>query len=681
VQLLNYLREKELLLILDNFEHLLDGTGVLADILTSAHRVKLLLTSRERLKLHGEWVYEIQGLAVPEAKHAARLEAYSAAKLFLQSARRAQNDFSPSEAEKLAVVRLCRMVEGMPLGLELAANWVRLLSCAEIVDELAQSLGFLTTSFSNVLVRHRSIRAVFDHSWSLLSVEERSMFQRLSVFQGGFGREAAKQVAGASLSLLAALVDKSLLRRDRAGRYQMHELLRQYAAEKLEAAPAEKEAVQDRHGCYYLEFLRLQESRLKSRQQQQAMADIRMEVDNVRLACQWAIAHSWAREMGRAAQSLILFYDAQNWYYEAEALFRQAAEAFDREPSDRGEKERERGMGLGQVLAQHGWSSLRLGLFRIAKKQFQHSLVLLRRFGARIELADTLQQFGILTWLTGDFPEAQLLLQEGLAIYREHEVSQGIALCLGSLGLIAQSLGNYGEAKHLMQQGLAIFKEIGDSRWTAIALGHLIPVAYMLGDYTAAKQWLQESLTLSREIGDRWNIAHCLNHLGAMNYLSGLAEWTEAKRLHEESLTLYQELGDGWGRAVSLNYLGYVTCALAEYGAAKQYFLAALQTATDAQLMPVALNALVGLATLLSHLLTGEAEPGLTPMKERAGELLALVLSHPATGQEVKDKAQRLLTELQTKLPPQVIAAAHASGQTRTLEEVVAELLAETRDV
>jgi tetratricopeptide (TPR) repeat protein len=282
----------------------------------------------------------------------------------------------------------------------------------------------------------------------------------------------------------------------------------------------------------------------------------------------------------------------------------------------------------------------------------------------------------MVAWEGGEYQEAQLILQEGLTIFSEQQSKWDIALCLCCMGNVATLMGNYEEAKQLLQQALALAKETGDPKITAMILSYLGPVAHTLGEYTEAKQWLQESVTLSREIGDRWNMILCFNQLGAIAYQGGAAEWPEAKRLHEESLVLSKELGNRWETTVSLNYLGYVTCALAEYGAAQQHFLAALQMATEAQLAPVALNTLVGLATLLSHQPAGETEPGLATMQERALELLALVLSHPASGQEAKDKAQRLLAEIETKLPLQMMAIAQKRGQARKLDEVVAEVLA-----
>ncbi len=198
--------------LLDDFEHLIEGTELLAELLQRAPAATLLVTLRERLNLQGEWVFGVQGLRVPEDEPIKEIEAYSALELFAQSARRARENFSLSEEEKACAVRICRMVEGMPLAIELAAAWMRALSCQEITQEIVQSLGFLTTPLRDVPERHRSMRAVFDHSWDLLSEQEQDVFRKLSVFRGGFQRDAAKQIAGASLTVLASLVDKSFLR-------------------------------------------------------------------------------------------------------------------------------------------------------------------------------------------------------------------------------------------------------------------------------------------------------------------------------------------------------------------------------------------------------------------------------------------------------------------------------------
>ncbi len=244
-QLLRYLRRKEMLLVLDDFEHLLHpstalsvgqgGVELLAGILRYAPGVTLLVTSRERLNLQGEWMFEVQGLRFPLDGTPDGIVAkdYGAFELFEQSVRRVHPDFLLSEREAPCVMRLCQLVDGMPLAIELAAGWMRVTTCEEITQQIERGLRFLATSLRDVPERHRNMQAVFDHSWSLLSEDEQRVFSRLSIFRGDFSREAAEQVGGASLPILASLVDKSLLRKSTTGRYDMYEFLRQYAGEKL----------------------------------------------------------------------------------------------------------------------------------------------------------------------------------------------------------------------------------------------------------------------------------------------------------------------------------------------------------------------------------------------------------------------------------------------------------------
>ena len=237
-----------MLLVLDNFEHLLSSPGgngsgrdLVLEMVRTAPRLKLLVTSRERLNLQAEWLLTLHGLPYPPAETAFGEETFEAVELFAQGAQRVRPEFSLS-AEWPEVVRICRLLDGMPLGIELAATWVSMMPCAEIVQELSRGLDLLSTTLHDVPARHRSLEAVFDHSWQLLSEAERAVFKRLSVFRGGFDRQAAEQVAGASLSTLAALVNKSLLRVVSPGRYDMLEPLKQYAAAKLAETPAEDEA-------------------------------------------------------------------------------------------------------------------------------------------------------------------------------------------------------------------------------------------------------------------------------------------------------------------------------------------------------------------------------------------------------------------------------------------------------
>ena len=278
------------------------ASELVVEILRQAPGVTLLVTSRERLNVRGEWVYDVNGLEVPSADeilHTVKpetgeagdtlFEAYSAVTLFLQTAQRLQMDFTPTAAEKAAIVRICQLVQGMPLALELAAAWVRALSCREIAHEIEQGLGFLETSLRDVPQRHRSLQAVFDHSWKRLNGDEQQVFARCSVFHGGFTREAATQVAGGSLPILAALVDKSLLKRDLNGRYGMHELARQYAAQRL-AELQQVAQTRYRHLTFFMQFAEEAERHLHSGRQVAHWHE-RTEFDKtLRAGLDWSLA-------------------------------------------------------------------------------------------------------------------------------------------------------------------------------------------------------------------------------------------------------------------------------------------------------------------------------------------------------------------------------------------------------
>lgn len=299
VSLLNYLREKDMLLLLDNFERRVGEARQLGDILRFAPRVKLLVTSRVRLNLQEEYLLQVQGLEYPTTTDLApeQLGTCSAVSLFVLSAQRALSGFALNAEDAAAIARICQLVEGVPLGIELAASWLRVLPPSEIALEIEKGLDFLTSVLQNVPERHRSLRAVFDYSWNLLSPAEQTMFRQLAVFRGGFDRDAASQVVGASLPMLAGLVDKSLVRRSAAGRYEIHELVWRYVEEKLSGQAEEDERLHDAHCRYYAELLSRHQAELKGGDVTRALSALNAERENVRAAWDWAISHRRVREL------------------------------------------------------------------------------------------------------------------------------------------------------------------------------------------------------------------------------------------------------------------------------------------------------------------------------------------------------------------------------------------------
>ncbi|HEX9370515.1 MAG TPA: AAA family ATPase, partial [Roseiflexaceae bacterium] len=479
-QLMSYLHDKEALLILDNFEHLLDGADLLTTILEHAPLVKLLVTSQERLNLHEEWVFDLHGLEVPASEHDPAIEQSSAVQLFVQHARRVRAGFTLTAANTPFVVQICRLTAGLPLGIVLAAAWVRPLSCQEIAAEIAANLGFLTSALRNLPERHRSLRAVFDSSWGRLSDQERDVFAKLAVFHGGVRRPAAEVVAGASAAVLASLVDKSLVQRTATGRYEIHEMLRRYAADKLALSAAAHAWTHDQHARYYTAFLHAREADLRGEAQRLATEAIGEEIDNIRAGWRWAVARQQHATIAPAVDSLFLFYETRGWYQEGDEAFGLAAAALD-QPEGSAEPDASRAPLLGKVLARQGACALWLAHYDKAIALLERGLALAQQHNARREMAFCLSQLGFARREQGAYGEAEQLAQEGLAIARAIDDRWGMALALQYLGLIARSLQRYAEGRQYAQESLALHSAFGNQRGLAFALAVLGFVTLDLG--------------------------------------------------------------------------------------------------------------------------------------------------------------------------------------------------------
>jgi predicted ATPase len=308
-QLLDHLRDKTMLLVLDNFEHLLEGAVIADDILAAASSVKLLTTSRERLSLLEEWVYEVQGLAFPSKETEKEIEQYGAVQLFVHNARRVHQSFQLTPSNKSPVARICRLVGGMPLGIELASAWVRVLPSQAIAEEIQHSLDILETPTRNMPPRHRNMRAAFEPTWNRLSEDEQCVFKKLAVFRGGFTREAAEFVTGTTLHTLLTLIDRSLLRLDANDRYDIHELLRQYGEEMLRSSAPLYELTLDLHRAYYMRFLGEREREIGFLgRPKEAIKKMNKDLENVRSAWQRAVKQGCFQEISRASEGLWNFY-------------------------------------------------------------------------------------------------------------------------------------------------------------------------------------------------------------------------------------------------------------------------------------------------------------------------------------------------------------------------------------
>jgi len=629
-QLLNFLREKELLLVLDDFEHLLgwreDGAiRLILDILGEAPEVKLLVTSRERLNLQQEWVVALDGLPYPDAgfrisdfgledearsvkdtQYAIRSAQYPAVQLFVERARQVRWDFSPAE-EGPAVVEICRLVEGMPLGIELAAAWVGKRTCAEIREGIAHSLDTLTTELRDVPERHRSVRAAFDHSWALLPRAERQVFRRLSVFRGGFSEKAARWVTGATWPILQALVDKSLLRRDVSGRYGMHGLLRQYAAEKLEKVPQEAERTGDLHCSYFAGFLRQREAHLKGRRQKEALQEIEQEIKNVRAGWDWAITHGRWQDVGRALESLYHFYAMRGRAQEGEEAFRKAAAGLESgSKPGRGKPDTRRGTpgeenqeALAKLLARQGAFCYHVGFHGKARAMLQRSLAVFRRLGNQWETAFVLGVLGAIASAQAEYTEARELSEASLSFYQRMGDAFGSTRALNQLGAVARMTGRHADAGRFFEQALTLART-AQLRWMeARMLNGLGTVCGERGDWPTASQYFERALQVYRDLGDRRSEGSMLSNLGVAH--SQLGDYAGALSHFEEALLICREIGFRGLEGLILVNLGLLFHHLGDDEAARRYSQQALQITQDLGERHIQAYAL----TFLGHALAG----------------------------------------------------------------------------
>ena len=316
-QVAHYLHEKRMLLVLDSVEHLIDGVALVDEMLASAPNLKIIVTSRTPLETEWEWIYEVQGLATPEDEHAGDADQYSAIQLFVE---RAQRTTSLTDLQSIlsSIVRICRKVDGMPLGIELAASWLR----AVPIQDLEKELLHLETRQRNVPVRHRSLGALLDHTWQLLSAEEQDAFMRLSVFQGGFTLAAVENIIADPLITISALVNWSLIRfENRTGRYVCHRLLEQYAESKLAAHPVIQNQLRELHCAYYVSFLKQRFIPLRDQGQLAILGEIEAEIENIRLAWQWALERNNLDALKTLCPPLASFFLLKSWYEEAIETF------------------------------------------------------------------------------------------------------------------------------------------------------------------------------------------------------------------------------------------------------------------------------------------------------------------------------------------------------------------------
>jgi len=673
-QLKDYLRGRRTLLLLDNFEHLLQATPFLIELLDDIPGLRILLTSRERLNLHMETIFEVHGLPIPRDPNDPDFEQFSAVQLFIQSARRVQPGFTLHREDRSHIIQICSLVDGLPLGIELSSAWVRAISCQEIALSIQHNLDFLGSSSQDIPSRHRSLRAAFDHSWNLLSEEDRRTISKLSIFSDGFSSSAAEKIANATPTMLASYVDKSFLSRQSAGWHLMPETLRTYVRQILAADSQEYERLSDAHGEYYLTYLISMLPKFAGQNGSSAIKELWSDASNIRLALNWAIDNQRWPLFYQSIDPLMTFFELQGRFREG---LENSQKLLQRIETLIAEKQPHI---YHSLHGWEGWFAFRSGFYQHSLEKVSLSLEFVRRQDDYAHIAYTLILLSEAHIRTGKFDLALQEIEESLAIMEQHfDPDNSLLLGIHGSGLSLYALilvlknrledaqqatmmaadafrrsgSRYGlirlldvqarlankekkftEGLKLRLEQLAIAEEFNDRRCIASALNNLGSTASALGDFQAAVNYLVKCAQISEESGDRQSNAICNNNLGYCTLqLNRPPE--EALPYYKKSLTMFRAMNDTYGAFFTLRDISRAYVLAGQLDLARQHLTEASNQGIELHNPLLVLHLLPVIARLLMQ----------TDQQTMAAQLCSLVLHHPQAEADLTKEAASLLAE------------------------------------
>ncbi len=611
---LGYLRDKDVLLVLDNFEQVVEAAPLVVTLLEGAPRLKVVVTSRTLLRVSGEREFVVPPLRLPARHHLTardRLLQYDAVALFVQRAQIAKAGFAVTDEMAPIVAEICRRLDGLPLAIELAAARIKLLPPRALLTRLESRLTVLTGGARDLPARQQTLRGTIDWSYDLLGPGEQALFAWLSVFVGGCTLEAVEDVCaraggvpGDVLDGMTALVDSSLLRQEDPARgeprFFLLETIREYAHERLAQSGAEG-TLRAAHAAYFLTLVERAEPDLMGPRQDDWLARLDQEHDNLRAALRWAHESNRQQVGLRIAAVVWRFWNIRGHHSEgrswlegllawqetqeasvAPAVVRaKALNGAGRLATQQGDnmratvliekslalwRELDDTQGIADTLDNLGDLSYMQGDYARSTVLHEESLALYRALGDTQGIASLLTELGMGAYTQGAYARATMLNEESLALHRKLDNMGGISGSLNGLGMIADDQGDYARATMLFEEGLTLQRELGNSPIVATLLTRLGLVAQHQGHYARATMLHEESLALQREWGYTWGIANALNNLGML--AQEQADSAQARVWHEESLALRREISHTWGIAYALNNLGIVAREQGHYARA-----------------------------------------------------------------------------------------------------------------
>ena len=668
--LLGHLRESKSLLVLDNFEHLLvdeSNINFIDRLINATKYLKFLVTSREILNLVQEQVYLLSGLTYPQNSSLSLelIQSFDAVQLFLKRTSQKLPGFTLTENNKVDIAQICGALEGMPLGVELAAATICEQGIEKVADIYKNNLDTLETRIHNFQTRHKSLNVAFDISWELLTNELQEKLFGLSFFLDGFTVFAANVVAGASASDLVALVSKSFLRMEMSGRYSIHEAIRQFINKKS-LLLVDPEQLREKHACFFADFLSGIQTDLKNSAQTFALNNIQTEFGNISLCWKWILDFDRTDLLLKSMDSLYQYFNIRSLFSEGIAWFKQVVEIMNFYP--------EKNYVLGRLLWRLGamaymlndsrlmfnslfqsqeilkevceyhelaYCHIHLGWAFQKEKDFekagQYTQLALRYFqdtGDDAGLSQSYLLAGAIKNRQGYFHESGQYFELAYAHCRKTENPRNLVVIINRLADIACYKGDYDRAETNFLESLKISEELDDRYNQAVMLNNLGTIFHVKNDYDLARSYYERSLLIVREIGDLEGIALALNNLGELATCQ--QDYESARSFSEDALEIARKLNEHWTIIVCLNSLGEIYCGLLQFEKSKAYYLEAIKLAVEINGLDLVARVLINLARV--YQLSGQMKMAII--------MLTAAISHSATEQDSREKALGWLEEM-----------------------------------
>lgn len=629
--LLKYLEDKKILLILDNFEHMLAAKEFVSEILNSSPKLTIVITTRVALNIKQEYIYDLRGLNYPLDENEENLANFDAIKLFISSANRVMPSLE-FDADNLEIAaKITKLVEGMPLAIELASAWLRIISVEQLYLEVQKSLDMLSNQQNDALYRHRNVRAVFDYSWQRLAKKQQNILKQLAVFEGGFSLEAAEVVAGAHLNYLLNITNESLIRAVTSNRFSMHQLIRKYIREKLDEDETLDKEYKLKHAKYFVKML--SDCDIDRHEESKNSVDkIELEIENIRLSWQLLLNECQFKYLNNAIKVLDFFYKTRGLYQEAKIFYLSYIDGL-RSKCDTN------GLDYFELIAnlhfRAGFCARQQDDLEQANELFNQALELGNLYEFKMVVVRCYFELGVIAYKKGEFLEAENYFLKTEEIGREIGDVKITVDAVNTLGLVAKATNKYDRARAYLTKAITLYNRLNNQRGEGIAFSNLGNLEESLGNYESAQKLYYKALPIFEELNYVPGIAVIKTNIGVIEYrLKNLAKSLE---MTLAGLELKIKMQGSRGIAKSYINLARIYKDTSEEEKARKYLFDALDLANKNNFEP----ALIEAVSYLAHLFFVDKN------KPLAAQILTMIVEHPKAEAVYKEEALKALEKFE----------------------------------